>query len=277
MLLQILPRIPLRADELAGDAVALGAGEINGEAGTEVERGRALFLPLLVLLEEGCADFLGTGGEHFINEPRGQRAGSDGVHVHVERAQLLGERFHQAHHGGLARGVGADVGHRISRAAAGDDDDLAGVVLFEMRDERARGEQKAEEIDVQRAPPLVEVHALGRPHRAVDAGVRDECVNGAELAERVIHDVVNLRLVRHVADVGDNFLAGRRLGEFLLRGGQLGLAARAEQDVRARAHVMFGDGLAQPLAGPGDDGVASLKLFHFLDQSGNAVFGKARI
>src|ERR1035437_6746231 len=85
--LQILPRIPLRADELAGDAVALRAGEINRKTGTEFERHRAFFLPSFVLLEKRRTDFFGASGENFIHEPRRQSAGRNGVHVHLKTFQ----------------------------------------------------------------------------------------------------------------------------------------------------------------------------------------------
>ena len=68
--LQILPRIPLRADELAGDAGAFRAGEIDGEARAEFQRHRAFFLPALVLLEKCRADFVRAGGENFIQFER---------------------------------------------------------------------------------------------------------------------------------------------------------------------------------------------------------------
>ena len=70
------PGIPLGADEPARDAVAVRAGEIDGKGRAEIGRGGALFLPLLVLLEEGCADFIRAGGENFIDKPGGERTGA---------------------------------------------------------------------------------------------------------------------------------------------------------------------------------------------------------
>ena len=152
------------------------AGQIDRQPRAEFERRRAFFLPLFVLRVKRGADFFRSGGQDFVHEPRGQRAGRDGVHVHVKLLQFLGQGFHEADDGGLGRGIGADVGQRIGRPAAAQDDDLAAAGLFEMRNDRAARQQDAVKIDVHRAPPFVERNGFGRPHRAVNAGVQHERV-----------------------------------------------------------------------------------------------------
>src|SRR5579872_6125589 len=52
VLLQVLPRIPLGADEFAGNTIAFGAGKINSQAGTKIQRHGAFFLPRFVLLKK---------------------------------------------------------------------------------------------------------------------------------------------------------------------------------------------------------------------------------
>src|SRR5215831_17324069 len=71
---QFGPRVPLRAEEFAGDAVAFAAGEIYGKAGAEAQGCGPFSLPLLVLLVEGLADLLRAGSEDLIDEACGQRA-----------------------------------------------------------------------------------------------------------------------------------------------------------------------------------------------------------
>src|SRR6185437_883707 len=84
VLLQILPRIPLGADELARDPVALRAGEIHREARADSHWHRTFFLPPLVLLEECRTHFFRAGGENFIHQPRRQSTRRNGIHIHMK-------------------------------------------------------------------------------------------------------------------------------------------------------------------------------------------------
>src|SRR5438093_5228898 len=101
VLVQRAPWVPLGTEKFPADAVALRAGQIDRERRAESGRGRALFLPLLVLLEKLRADLFRSGGQNFIDESRRERAGGDGVHVYAVRLEFFGERLHQAHDGGF--------------------------------------------------------------------------------------------------------------------------------------------------------------------------------
>src|ERR1043166_6958927 len=58
-LVQLLPRVPLRADELARDTVALLRGEVNAKARAKLERRRAFFRPLFVFAKNSFPTFPG--------------------------------------------------------------------------------------------------------------------------------------------------------------------------------------------------------------------------
>ena len=135
---ETLPRVPLRADELAGHAVALRAGEVDAQVRAEFERHAAVRGLLERTLVEIRADLVRPGGQDLVEQARVQRAGGDGVHIDLERREFERERFRQAHDGRLAGGVGADVGHGIGRAAAGKVDDLAVAAAFLNRRIAAR-------------------------------------------------------------------------------------------------------------------------------------------
>ena len=118
-------------------------------------------------------------------------------------------RFHEPHDRGLARGVGADVRHRVRRAAAAEDDDFSAAGRLERRHERAARQQHAVKVNLDCAHPLAEVDAFRRPHRAIDAGVVDENVDRPEFVLGERDERLHLRLVRHIARVAEHALAGR--------------------------------------------------------------------
>ena len=129
-----------------------------------------------------------------------------------------------------------------------------------MGNDGAAGQEHAEQIDVQGAPPFFERHGFGGAHGAVNAGVEDEGVQRAEFLERKRDQTIDLGFVGDIAGLGEDFLAGKFFGKFGAGGGQFFFAAGAEDDVRAFAQEMFGDDFAETLAAAGDEGV---EIFEF--------------
>src|SRR5207248_5902871 len=114
--------------------------------------------------------------------------------------ELAGEGLAEAPDGGLARGVrrAPSAAWEIRRAAAGDDDPSSSA-LEHARDHGAAAEVDAEDVHLEDLPPLVR-GGLPRVARwAVDARVRHEQVDLAELG----HPALHVLTVRDVADERD--------------------------------------------------------------------------
>jgi len=190
------------ADGLAGD----GPGQVRGQVddrpgdlvgGREVAE-RGLGGDLLVLLvgvdPAPAGQVLEVGGDLVAPDV----AGVDAVDPDAVAAQLDGEDLGDGGQGGLGGGVGAEAGlgphgrHRV-------DHHDAPVALLDHRRRRGLGElQGAEEVDLHRPPPPVEVGVEEPPVVAIVEGVVDEHVEAPE----AVDDLVDRRAARRrVGDV----------------------------------------------------------------------------
>ena len=93
--MQRIPRVPLRADQLAGDSVARVGSKVHTKPRPFFERHTAPLGLLNSFLVKTFTDFLRTSFEHFVKQSRVKRAGRDGVHVDTKVAQFFRKRFGQ--------------------------------------------------------------------------------------------------------------------------------------------------------------------------------------
>src|SRR5262249_9166543 len=140
---QVLPRVPDRAEEFAGEPVGNEGSEKNAELCALRQRRAALSALLQRLLVEVFADFFWSAGQHLIEQTRVERTGSDSIHVDMIEAKLFGERFGEAHDRSLRCGVNAESKKQGSRPAAEQVDDLAVTSALEMGNDRAARQHDA--------------------------------------------------------------------------------------------------------------------------------------
>jgi hypothetical protein len=200
----------------------------------------------------------GAGRDHLIQQAGIQRARRHGVDVDLCIAQLAGERLGESHDGRLRRRVRAEARERCGRATAGQVDDLAVPPGAEERDGGAAHERRAEQVDLNRAHPLVPVHLLERADRAVDAGVVDENVERRHQPRGFFRDATAGGGIGDIPGDRVNGGAGRveprELAAHLLEQRR---AAGDQEDARPRAHEALGDDPSEPLVAPRDDGTAA--------------------
>jgi hypothetical protein len=127
----------------------------------------------------------------------------------------------------------------------------AGRLRLHLPERRLRAQERAGEVDVDDALPLLERQVLERPADA-DPGVVEQQVDAAERALRRAEQRVHRRRVRDVGrhrDRARGVVAGAddRLVQRLL-------PPARERDAPAVAQQRDGDGLADAGAGAGDDG-----------------------
>src|SRR5581483_9669464 len=92
----------------------------------------------------GLLDFLAAGfffarAEHFVGHVRIGGARAHAVHLDVIVANFVGKAFGETHDGGLGCGVGGEVGARVGRTAAGNQNDFAGTLFNHAGQNRAAG------------------------------------------------------------------------------------------------------------------------------------------
>ena len=173
-------------------------------------------------------------------------------------AELLGEHAGD----GIDRALGAGVDRAVRRRHAADDGadvDDAGA-FAEVLDRGLRGEQEAEDVDVEH---LVEVFfGDGLDGRElVDAGVVDEDVEAAEVLDGGVDDALGLGGLGDVAADGDGLAAGG--GDGGDDGVGAGLAGGVvDDDGGAFGGERFGDGGADALGCAGDDCDFACELAH---------------
>jgi hypothetical protein len=85
-------------------------------------------------------------------------------------------------------------------------------------------------------------------------------VQGAELAQSEGDEVIYLRFIRNVGGARQNLLRWKFHRQFIARGDQFLLVARAEQHIRPFLEEMLRDDPAQSLAAAGDECVDFLEL-----------------
>ena len=185
-------------------------------------------------------------------------AGADAVHLHAEGRQLEGERLGEADAAELATGVG-EIRLGAAEAALRVDLDDVGVVFrigrgLDLHD--VRGDLGAIEIGL--VVDLGDELEVLRSHRfqasgAEDARVGDEHVQGAEIQDGLLHEVLQ---AVHVGDVGLDEDGAVVPGDLIERSGGRGAHGLIEvghHDVRALAHELAGDALAEALGRARDD------------------------
>ena len=176
--------VPHRAEQPAGDAVALGRREEDAPARAPFSSGAP---PSLLLLERPLVERLARPAPARPRAPR--RAGACSARPARSRSRRSARPRSssasvsvEAHDGRLRGGVGADPRQRVGRAAAGEVDDLA-VAAARRSSGHARSRHMStvpNRLISIASHPLVPVDVLDRAHRAVDAGVVDEDVEVAE-------------------------------------------------------------------------------------------------
>src|SRR5260221_9013361 len=165
---------------------------------------------------------------------------ADREDVDLVRCELGCEELREAMDGGLARSVRRRLvlAGRLVRGAARDVHDAPAAADDHLRCERVAAEIEAEDVHLERAPPLLRV-----PERRLapaDPGVADEQVDVVGLARPAL-DVLGLRDVADECAAAD--VARDRLDLFL--------RATRDGDSHAGAGELARDALADPTAAAG--------------------------
>ena len=109
---------------------------------------------------------LGGGRRHRVDE-------------HAFGGKLLRQRFRQRDQAGLRRAVVRGVRVAFLAGDRRDVDDAAVTLLDHLRHDRAAGQERPDEVDLDDAPPDFGVEFPGHAVAAGDAGVVDEDVDAA--------------------------------------------------------------------------------------------------
>ena len=117
----------LRARLVAGLGDAAGPHLPERQAeGIEVILHRSAAGGFLLLRggELRLSDHVGAERQHFVRQTGVDCPGRDGIEIDRPSAQFLGEGFDEAHHPGLGRGIGGEIGAGLGRTATGKRHDL---------------------------------------------------------------------------------------------------------------------------------------------------------
>jgi hypothetical protein len=125
-------------------------------------------------------------------------------------------------------------------------DDVAGVTAAHVRQDRLDHRHGAEHVDRELGPDLIEARLLDRALEAV-AGIVDQHVDPAGLAQRVLDALAHARFVRDVEQDAE----GSPWGELLELGPARFVPERAS-DLVAALQSGFGQGPPQAAAHTGD-------------------------
>ncbi len=93
----VFPAIPLRGDQLAGDAIALGRPEKDAKCRAHVKRRAAFIGNLFHPVEKLLPDLLRPGFEKLVHHVRDQRARRDRVDVDMIVLAFECERLGEPH------------------------------------------------------------------------------------------------------------------------------------------------------------------------------------
>src|ERR1700755_2134807 len=122
-------------------------------------------------------------------------------------------------------------------------------------------EERAGDVYLPGLSPVFEGHVFGRPNRAINAGVINHHMQGAQF-RRFRKKTGNATGVGNVAGNADKFLPRRQSRkEICLCLSNVGRGPGAETDIGAVGEKSFDDVSAETLAAASDKGVASGK-FH---------------
>ncbi len=124
---------------------------------------------------------------------------------------LAGQRLRHAVEAGLRGRIGAEVGVAARRAPrrARHVDDAASAALDHARQHRARDEELAEEVDLDRPAPHLGVDLPERAALLLRAGVVDQDVDRPELALGLGDEALDVCLHRHVGRDGQRLAPSR--------------------------------------------------------------------
>ena len=125
------PRIPLRCDQPARDAIAFRGGEVGAQRCPTLSGVPPSFASLLM---RSCRLAPTRSGPAAISWSVNLVASApwrDRVHVDAELFHLQRQRFGEPHHRGLRGRIGADAGEGIGGAAARQVDDLSVAMRLE--------------------------------------------------------------------------------------------------------------------------------------------------
>ena len=193
---------------------------------------------------EACARLLGAAAgllddalDRFLQHVGFDEARADRVDGDAGLGGFGGQRPHQADDAVLGRDIGRDIGVALQAGGRGDEDDAAASALRHAGQRRLHGQERAGQVDVERALPVGERGPVRRC-AAGHAGIGDDDV---ERAARCLGLLVKRRHRRFVGDVGGDAedalaFAGHRL--------QRCLAPAADGDVDAGAGQRQRDRLA---------------------------------
>ena len=144
----------------------------------------------------------------------------------------------------------------VVRDSRSDADDATIFLRAHRRDERARAEKVASEIDIHRSIPVFFLHVYHQGRR-IDARVIDENIHVAEAAESLLRQVLHGGFTRYI-DLHRQALRPE-IGEFV--GNRLGLVRLeiGHNDFGAFAAQTESDGPADSLGAAGHDRDFSLQ------------------
>src|ERR1700682_5261018 len=265
MLRPVFPAIPLRGDQLAGDAVALGRSEKDAKCRADVKRRTAFIGNLFHPVEKLLPDLLRSRFEKLVHHVRDQRARSDRVDVDAIILAFERQRLGEPYDPRLRCRIGGDRRHWIRRTATGDVDDLAIVLRTKHRHGRTRDIDEAEQIDPDGIDPLVPVDVLDIAHWAVDAGIVDENIETRKFRAELFEYPIDILGLADIADDShDTHIWRKQRRERLLLLAEFFGPACTQQYAGAICHIVPGNLGPQPLAGAGDQRKAVLDLHRTL-------------
>ena len=204
--MQVLPRVPLRADKLPRDSVADLRGKVDRQTGGSLERRTAGISLLDSFVEIFLSDGVRACAQDFSEQPGVQGSRRDRIDIDGVSAQLFGQSFGQPDHGCLRRCVGAESGERRGRTAAGEIDDFSAASTFHVPDAVLTRKKNAIKIDLDRSSPFDKRNGFARSFWPVDARVVHQDLNRAQMSGDIRKQTVHLIGGRDIAGGSKNLL-----------------------------------------------------------------------
>jgi hypothetical protein len=251
---QLRPRVPDRAQQLAGDAVAGDRAQEHGELGAPPQGHPATAALRERLLIDVLPHPLGTGTQKLVHHARVQRPRRDRIDIDAVRAQLLRQRLGEAHDAGLGGRVGAEPGQWLGGPSARELDDLAMAAFGEVGHQLACEQHRAEQVDLHGPRPLQPVRLIDPALRAIHSGIGDEDRHLSQTAQRELHQPVHVCGAGHVGHSAQHLLIASsppaKLGESALQ--RHGIAPADADAAHPLVEIRAGDLQTQPLTGSRD-------------------------
>ncbi len=184
-------------------------------------------------------------------------AGHDRVDAHAGGAQLLRHGLHRGGERGLGGGVTAEARLDDAHRHRADHDDRAAAPRLHVRDDGLRELDRAEQVHVEDAPPVLHARLRDRLVGRGAEGVVDEHVDAPELGRGCVGEAAAVLGARHVGRDGERAPAeGAHLGRDRLERRR---RTRREDDVRPLARTGERDRPPEPGADAGHDRDAVLE------------------